>query len=249
MRHREESGGSCGGATRRFCRGAFQVNLGCGAWTAVLLQPAVILRRSPLLLASSVDPWKPRKPDACLRVVRLAEGATERSIFKGSRWPTRNHHGHVGSEPANARLTAATKPFRGRKTSQTAYIVLMRPTTAASTRMKPLAPIALYGSSCRAVGQCRGDGAIGRTFRGATQSPLRPSQATRTAHADTSEPRRHRDLSVSRSDLDADRQVQLDETRLQQRHGQVIVQFNPGVGVAWRPPELLEDDLAGPPKR
>ena len=57
------------------------------------------------------------------------------------------------------------------------------------------------------------------------------------------------DLSVSRSDLDIDRQVQLDETRLQQRHGQVIVQFNPGVGVAWRPPELLEDDLAGLPKR
>ena len=57
------------------------------------------------------------------------------------------------------------------------------------------------------------------------------------------------DLSASRSDLDVDRQVQLDETRLQQRHGQVIVQFNPGVGVAWRPPELLEDDLAGLPKR
>jgi hypothetical protein len=56
-------------------------------------------------------------------------------------------------------------------------------------------------------------------------------------------------LSVSRSDLDIDRQVQLDETRLQQRHGQVIVQFNPGVGVAWRPSELLEDDLAGLPKR
>jgi hypothetical protein len=44
-------------------------------------------------------------------------------------------------------------------------------------------------------------------------------------------------------------QVQIDETRLKQRHGQVIVQFNPGVGVAWRPPELLEDDLAGLPKR
>ena len=57
------------------------------------------------------------------------------------------------------------------------------------------------------------------------------------------------DLSVSRSDRDIDRQVQLDETRLQQRHGQVITQFNPGVGVAWRPPELLEDDLAGLPKR
>ena len=57
------------------------------------------------------------------------------------------------------------------------------------------------------------------------------------------------DLSVPRSDRDIDRQVQLDETRLKQRHGQVIVQFNPGVGVAWRPPELLEDDPAGLPKR
>ena len=57
------------------------------------------------------------------------------------------------------------------------------------------------------------------------------------------------DPSVSRSDRDIDRQVQLDDTRLLQRHGQVIVQFNPGVGVAWRPPELLEDDLAGLPKR
>ena len=56
------------------------------------------------------------------------------------------------------------------------------------------------------------------------------------------------DLSVSRSDRDIDRQVQLDETRLQQRHGQVITQFNPGVST-WRPPELLEDDLAGLPKR
>jgi len=57
------------------------------------------------------------------------------------------------------------------------------------------------------------------------------------------------DISVSRSDLDIDRQVQLDETGLKQRHGQVIVQFNPGVGVARRPPKLLEDDLAGLPKR
>jgi hypothetical protein len=36
-------------------------------------------------------------------------------------------------------------------------------------------------------------------------------------------------ISVSRSDRDIDRQVQLDKTRLQQRHGQVIVQFNPCV--------------------
>ena len=62
------------------------------------------------------------------------------------------------------------------------------------------------------------------------------------------EQRRQADLSVSRSDLDADWQLQLDETRLQQRHGQVIVQFNPGVGVARRPSELLEDDLACLPK-
>ena len=55
--------------------------------------------------------------------------------------------------------------------------------------------------------------------------------------------------SVSRSDRDIDRQVQLDQARLQQRHGQVIAQFNPGVGIAWRSSELLEDNLAGLPKR
>jgi hypothetical protein len=33
--------------------------------------------------------------------------------------------------------------------------------------------------------------------------------------------------SVSRSDRDVDRQVQLDQARLQQRHGQVIAQFDP----------------------
>ena len=54
-----------------------------------------------------------------------------------------------------------------------------------------------------------------------------------------------RDLSVSRSDRDVDRQVQLDQTRLQQRHGQVIAQFNPGEGIGWRSSELLEDNLAG----
>jgi hypothetical protein len=148
------------------------------------------------------------------------------------------------------RLTAETKPFRGRKTSQSAYIALMRSTTAASTWMKPLAPIALHGSPCRAVGQCRGDGAIGRTFRGATQSPggfIADDSQSRCRHV--ANRGATADLSVSRSDRDIDRQVQLDETRLQQRHGQVIVQFNPGVGVAWRPPELLEDDLAGLPKR
>jgi hypothetical protein len=116
--------------------------------------------------------------------------------------------------------------------------------------MKPLAPIAVHGSPCRAVGQCRGDGAIGRTFRGATQSLLRAiikDALGRCRHV--AKRGATSDLSVSRSDLDADRQVQLDETRLQQRHGQVIVQFHPGVGVAWRPSELLEDDLAGLSKR
>ena len=91
---------------------------------------------------------------------------------------------------------------------------------------------------------------LGRTFRGATQSPPRAITKDALGRCRHVAKRGHTpDLSVSRSDLDADRQVQLDETRLQQRHGQVIVQFNPGVGVAWRPPELLEDDLAGLPKR
>jgi hypothetical protein len=56
------------------------------------------------------------------------------------------------------------------------------------------------------------------------------------------------DLSVSRSDRDIDRQVQLDETRLQQRHGQIILQFDPGVGIAWSAATPLEDDLAGLPQ-
>jgi hypothetical protein len=176
------------------------------------------------LLASSVDSSESRKPDACLRVVRLAEGAAERPVVEGSRRQVRDDHGPVSSEPANAPLTAETKPFRGRKASQSAYIALVQSTTAASTWMKPLAPIAVHGSPRRAVGQCRGDGAIGRTFRGAAQSLLRaitkdalgrcPHVANLGATAD---------ISVSRSDLDADRQVRLDETRLQQRHGQVIV--------------------------
>jgi hypothetical protein len=122
-------------------------------------------------------------------------------------------------------------------------------TTTASTWMKPLAPIAVHGSPCRAVGQCRDDGVISRTFHGATQSLLRTiadDAQGRCPHANRGATA---DLSVSRSNLDIDRQVQLDETRLQQRYGQVIVQFNPGVGVAWRTPELLEDDLAGLPKR
>jgi hypothetical protein len=45
--------------------------------------------------------------------------------------------------------------------SQSAYIALMRSTTAASTWMKPLAPIALHRPPCRAVGQRRGDRVIG----------------------------------------------------------------------------------------
>ena len=53
-------------------------------------QPAILLRRNPLLLAPSVDRRESGKPDACLRVVRLAEGATERPIFKGSRRQARN---------------------------------------------------------------------------------------------------------------------------------------------------------------
>jgi hypothetical protein len=129
-------------------------------------------------------------------------------------------------------------------------MALMRSTTAASTWMKHWPPIALHRSPCRALGQCRGDGAIRRTLCGATQSLL--MTIANDAHGGC----RHvanrgatADLSVSRSDRDIDLQVQLDETRLQQRHGQVIVQFNPGVGVAGRPPELLEDDLAGLPKR
>jgi len=72
-------------------------------------------------------------------------------------------HGAVSSEPANARLTAETKPFRGRKTSQSAYIALMRSTTAASTWIKPLAPIALHRPSCRVLEQRRGNGVIGQS--------------------------------------------------------------------------------------
>ena len=123
-----------------------------------------------------------------------------------------------------------------------------------------MAPIALHRPPCRALGQRRGDGVIGRISKGdANHLPaLDPGRAVISGRIANDAHGRCRhvanrgatpDLSVSRSDLDIDRQVQLDETRLQQRHGQVIVQFNPGVGVAWRPPELLEDDLAGLPKR
>ncbi len=149
-------------------------------------------------------------------------------------------------ENERRRLNAASNARRSRllQVCVPGRLALMRSTTAASTWMKR----ALHGPPRCALGQRRGDGAIGRTFRGATQSPLeshRKLRARRCRHV--ANRGATADLSVSRSDLDIDRQVQLDETRLQQRHGQVIVQFNPGVGVAWRPPELLEDDLAGLP--
>ena len=244
MRHRHKSDFSCGGATCRICRCLVQVDLGRGAWAVVLFQPALLLRRNPLLLASSVDPWERRKPDARLRVVRLAEGATERPVVEGSRRQVRNDRGAVSSEPAIARLTAETKPFRSRKTSQSACIAL-----AVDRRRldldEPLAPIAVHWSQCRAVGQCRGDGRHRPHISWRDPVAAGPSQRTRSVDADTSRREAPVDLSVSRSDHDIDRQVQLDKTRLQQRHGQVIVQFNPGVGVAWGPTELLEDDLAG----
>ena len=47
-----------------------------------LFQPAIILRGNSLLLASSVDRGKRRKPDARLRMVRLAEDAEEQPIFE-----------------------------------------------------------------------------------------------------------------------------------------------------------------------
>src|ERR1700733_1627719 len=43
-------------------------------------------------------------------------------------------------------------------------------------------------------------------------------------------------VSPSRSDRDVDRQAQLDQARLQQRHGQVIAQFNPCVRLPGDPP-------------
>ena len=146
-------------------------------------------------------------------------------------------------------------------------MALMRSITGRLDLDEALAAIALHGPSCCALGQCRGNGVIGRISKGdANHLPAHdPNRAVISWRdigvlqviADDAHGRcRHvanrgatPDLSVSRSDRDIDRQVQLDETRLQQRHGQVIVQFNPGVGVAWRPPELLEDDLAGLPKR
>ena len=52
-------------------------------------QPAVILRRNSLLLASSMDSGHQKKPDACVRVVRLAELVKERPIFEGASRPAR----------------------------------------------------------------------------------------------------------------------------------------------------------------
>jgi hypothetical protein len=40
-----------------------------------------------------------------------------------------------------------------------------------------------------------------------------------------------------------DRQIQLDQARLQQRHRQVVLQLDPSVVVAQTPAELLEYDL------
>ena len=82
------------------------------------------------------------------------------------------------------------------------------------------------GHRAAPLGNVEADGAIGRIFSKATQSQLRTiandahGRCRHVANRGTTS-----DLSVSSSDLDADRQVQLDETRLQQRHGQVIVQF------------------------
>jgi hypothetical protein len=49
-----------------------------------------------------VDRRESRKPDARLRMVRLAEGAKERPVLEGSRRQVRNDHGPVSSGPANA---------------------------------------------------------------------------------------------------------------------------------------------------
>jgi hypothetical protein len=54
-------------------------------------------------------------------MVHLAEHAKEWPVVEGSRRQVRNDHGPVSSEAANARLTAKTKPFRGRKTPLPAY--------------------------------------------------------------------------------------------------------------------------------
>jgi hypothetical protein len=124
----------------------------------------------------------------------------------------------------------------------------MRSTTAASTWMKPLAPIALQGHRAAPLGDVEATAPYAaHSWRDAVAAEDHRKRRARGCRR--REQRRHSDLSVSCSDRDIDRQVQLDETRLKQRHGQVIVQFNPGVGVAWRPPELLKDDLAGLPKR
>jgi hypothetical protein len=85
--------------------------LGRRAGAVTLSQPAVVLRRNPLLLASSVDPREQRKPDACLRMVRLTEHAPQRPVSEGSYRQVRNDRRPVSGEPANARLTAETKPF------------------------------------------------------------------------------------------------------------------------------------------
>ena len=75
--------------------------------------PALLFRRNSLLLAPSIDSGDQKKPNACLRLVRLAEGATERPIFEGSCRQARNHRdpGHVNLPKLGDR---ETKPFRAR---------------------------------------------------------------------------------------------------------------------------------------
>jgi hypothetical protein len=158
--------------------------LGRRAGAVTLSQPAVVLRRNPLLLASSVDPREQRKSDACLRMVRLTEHAPQRPVSEGSYRQVRNDRRPVSGEPANARLTRRRNPSR----SQNLAASLRCPHGVdhhPPTWLKPLAPIALHGSPCRAVGQCRDDGAMGRTFRGARESPLRNHRKRRARRMPT----------------------------------------------------------------
>ena len=140
-------------------------------------------------VVGALDGFQPLKKAPCMLTRgTFGGGATERPILKGSDRVDTTPSRRRPREPANARLTAETKPFRGRKTSLPAYIALMRSTTAASAQMKPVAPIALHGSPCRAVeamSRRRHHGS--RTFRGATQSSAGDHRKRRcTADADTS---------------------------------------------------------------
>jgi hypothetical protein len=95
VRHRQKFDCSRRGATRRIYRRPIQVHLGRRARTITLFQSAVIPRRNPLLLASSVDCGDQKESDARLRVVRLEKDPPERPIFEGSRRQARNHRGPV----------------------------------------------------------------------------------------------------------------------------------------------------------